>query len=153
MSKVQSLNGANPGWIFVTLAICFFGWSYGQAQDCDRLVVDEAGVFGSGIGQVESAAQELVNAGADVRVLTVRDFGGRANLDLYEADPEARCASWRAPDGGMKNNLIVFIVSFADSRGAGLYYGSLWKRTLDQQWNGIMTDEVVPRLRDGDTAG
>lgn len=153
MSKVRSLNGANPRWIFVAIAICFSGWSSGQAQDCDRPVVDEAGVFGSEIGQVESAALEVVNAGADVRVRTVTDLGGRANLDLYEADLEAMCASWRAPDGGMKNNLIVFIVSFGENRGAGLYYGSLWKRTLDQQWNGIVTDEIVPRLRDGDAAG
>ncbi|MBI2839802.1 MAG: TPM domain-containing protein [Acidobacteria bacterium] len=154
MVKGRRFKILSPGrTAFLALAICFFASAHARGQDCERAVVDEAGELGSGAGLVESAAQELVNAGADVRVRTVRDFGGSANLDLYEADLEARCASWRAPDGGMKNNLIVFIVSFGDNRGAGLYYGSLWKRTLDPQWNGIMTDEVVPRLRDGDATG
>lgn len=123
-----------------------------MAYDCNALVVDGAWVLGSDIGRVEAAAQKLENAGAYVRVRTVTNFGGFADVDRWEADEEAHCQAWQDMNGGTKSNLLVFAVSFGDQRGAGLYYGDLWKRALDQQWNSVLVDEVVPRLRDGDNA-
>jgi len=124
--------------------------SWALAYDCNALVVDDAGALGSGISTVEVAAQKLENAGAYVRVRTVTNFGGFVDVDRYEADYEAHCQAWQDMNGGTKSNLLVFAVSFGDQRGAGLYYGDLWKKTLDAQWNTVLTDEVVPRLRDGD---
>ena len=124
--------------------------SQALAYDCTALVVDDAGALGSGIAKVEAAAQKLESSGAYVRVRTVNDFGGFADVDRYEADYEAHCPAWQDMNGGTKSNLLVFAVSFGDQRGAGLYYGDLWKKTLDAQWNTVLTDEVVPRLRDGD---
>lgn len=120
------------------------------AYDCTSLVVDDAGALGSGVAKVEAAAQKLESVGAYVRVRTVNDFGGFADVDRYEADYEAHCQAWQDMNGGTKSNLLVFAVSFGDQRGAGLYYGDLWKKALDAQWNAVLTDEVVPRLRDGD---
>lgn len=134
------------GVLFATIGI-----RPAMAYDCNALVVDEAGVFGSDIGRVERAAQELERNGAYVRVRTVENFGGFVDLDRYEADHEAHCPAWQDVHGGTKSNLLVFVVSFGDQRGAGLYYGDLWKKALDQQWNTVLTDEVVPRLRDGDS--
>ena len=124
--------------------------SWALAYDCNALVVDDAGALGSGISTVEVAAQKLENAGAYVRVRTVTNFGGFVDVDRYEADYEAHCQAWQDMNGGTKSNLLVFAVSFGDQRGAGLYYGDLWKKALDAQWNTVLTDEVVPRLRDGE---
>ncbi len=123
-----------------------------RAQNCDLTVVDEAGVFGSGAARVEAAAQELTAAGAEVRVRVIRTFGSAGSLDRYEAAMEKSCLSWQAVDGGTKNNLIALFVAVGD-RKTGLYYGSLWKRSLDTRWTAIQTDEMNPRFRDGDFAG
>ena len=122
------------------------------AQNCDRAVVDEAGVLGGGASRVEAAAKELESAGADVRVRVIRTFGSAGNLDNYEDALERSCRSWQAADGGTKNNLIVLIVALSD-RKTGLYYGSLFKRSLESRWLAIQTDEMNPHFRDGDFAG
>jgi len=126
-----------------------------MAYDCNALVVDDAGALGSDIVRVQAAAQKIENAGAYMRVRTVTNFGGFADLDRYEADYEAHCQAWQDMNGGTKSNLLVFAVSFGETKpqsGAGLYYGDLWKKALDAQWNGVLVDEVVPRLGDGDSA-
>jgi hypothetical protein len=89
-----------------------------------------------------------------VRVRTVRDFGGSgyASLDDYKAAAMGFCPSWQAADNpgvGMKNNLIVFMVSYGSRRGAGLYYGDQWRAKLDAEWPALLSGEVVPRLRGG----
>ncbi|NBS41765.1 TPM domain-containing protein, partial [bacterium] len=123
-----------------------------MAYDCTSTVVDDAGVLGTGIGKVQASAAKLESAGAYVRVRTVNDFGGFADADRYEMDYEANCQAWQDMNGGTKSNLLVLVVSFGSQRGAGLYYGDLWKKALDANWNTVLTDEVVPRLRDGDSA-
>lgn len=124
-----------------------------QAQNsCDVLVLDEAGVFGSKFEQVQTEAQKLVNTGADVRIRTIKTFGSAGNLDNYEKQVERECASWRAQDGGRKNNLVV-IMAATNDRKTGMYYGGEWKATLDPQWTRIQTGLMNPRFRDGDFAG
>jgi len=138
---------------FAALALCAPARAW--AFDCDRTVVDEAGAFGDGdMIAVEKAVDALARQGAEVRVRTVRDFGGPgyANLDAYKAALMRACPSWQAPDNpveGMKNNLIVFAVSYGSRRGAGLYYGDQWRARLDAEWPGLLSGQVVPRLRDG----
>lgn len=140
-------------WCFASLlAAALLAPLGARADDCDRTVVDGAGVIGNDVSRVETAAQKLVNAGAAVRVRTVMNNGGYASLDLYEAAEERRCQSWQAPDGGTRNTLVVFMVSFGDQRGAGLYYGTQWAHKLDAEWPTVLTAQVTPRLRDGNFA-
>jgi uncharacterized membrane protein YgcG len=121
----------------------------GFAQ-CDSTILDQARVLN--VAHVETAAQALNAAGADVRVWTFdRVMGG--NLDLMKALQQGVCRSWQASDGGMKNNLIVLMVAVKD-RKVGLYYGDQWKPALDAQWNArVVSDEMKPRFRDGDYTG
>src|SRR3990172_5816286 len=114
---------------------------WAQAIDCNALVQDQAGVLGAGLSQVTTAAQDLVNAGADVRVLTDRSFAPQGNLDQYQAARQRSCASWQSADGGRKNNLIVFVVAVGD-RKVGLYYGEEWRTALDAKWSGILSNRV-----------
>lgn len=124
-----------------------------RAQDCDRLVVDDAGVLGSGFSRVQDAANSLMATGADVRVRTVRDFAGRPTLDDYADDLQASCPTWRAADGGFKRNLIVLMASFGDRKAVGLYYGEDWISKLDDGWPGIKAASVVPSLQKEDPVG
>jgi len=122
------------------------------AGPCDELVLDDAGAFGSRVSEVETEAQRLVAAGGDVRVRTIQTYGSSATLDSYALQMEQGCPSWKAPDGGRKNNLIVLMVAIQERR-TGLYYGSQWERTLGANWTRIQTDFMNPRFRDGDFAG
>src|SRR5512142_3009538 len=97
-----------------------------RAQDCDSPVVDQANAFGSDATRVEAAARKLQALGADVRVRTVRDFGGWENLERLADDYQRNCVTWRAQDGGFKTNLLVFMVSYGRKRGAALFYGKTW---------------------------
>ena len=124
-----------------------------SAQDvCDQPVLDDAGILGDRISEVEAAAQDLTSSGADVRVRTIQTYGASGNLDRYEAELEQQCASWTAPDGTRKNNLVVVIVDVGE-RQTGLYYGSLWNDILDGRWTQIQTNIMNPRFAQGDYAG
>lgn len=121
-----------------------------QAYDCDRLVVDDAGAYGSDVGRVETAARNLQSAGADVRVRTVRDFAGLADLEALADGLQAACPTWRAQDGGFKRNLLVFMVSYGDRRGAALFYGETWESKLGRGVaESMIGSVVVPELRAG----
>ena len=63
------------------------------------------------------------------------------------------CKTWQGAEGDVKNNLVVLMVSVDDKR-TGLYYGEVYRRVLDKQWNGVQKDSTNPRFHDGDfTAG
>jgi uncharacterized membrane protein YgcG len=100
--------------------------------------------------KLQAAIDNTVNAGADVRVMVINRMN-TATLDAYEALIEHQCTSWRAPDGGRKNNLVALIVSTGD-RKLGLYFGSQWPM-LKPRWPSIESSVIKPRLRDGDIAG
>ena len=123
------------------------------AQDCNALILDNAGALSSGIEQVEATARQLENRGAYVRVRTTTNFGGFQDMDSYEATLEASCPTWQDASGGTKANLIVLAVSFGDKRGAGLYYGDLWKSELEREWNPLLVDKVVPCFEAATTPG
>lgn len=116
------------------------------------LVVDGAGIFGGRIGEVQTAAEWLQAAGADVRVRTILSYNGFGNLDLYEADLEGRSPSWLGPDGNRKNNLIVIIICLED-RQTGLYYGEHWEDVIGDSWNKLQADVMNSLFSEGDYAG
>lgn len=123
-----------------------------RAQNCETMVVDETGRLGAGgIATVEAAGNRLVNAGADVRVRVIPSAAAFGNLDQYLAGMQSQCASWRAADGGRKNNLLVVLVSM--DRQSGVFFGEQWRSALDGRTAGIRTNSMNPRFRDGDFAG
>jgi len=122
------------------------------AQDDDRtLVVDEAGIFGNSLGDVEQAAKDLAGKGADVRVRTINTFSPEANLDRYEALVEQQSPSWLAPEGGLKNNMIIVLIALQE-RQVGLYYGDYWTDIIGNQWMPIQQDVMAPLFAQGNYA-
>lgn len=132
------------------MAMVFAAPAY--ADDCDTMVVDAAGrLNAAGIATVQSAGDRLNNAGADVRVRVIPRASDYGNLDQYMARMQSQCASWRAADGGRKNNLVVVLLAM--DRQSGVFFGEQWRRALDGRTAGIRTDRMNPRFRDGDFAG
>src|SRR3989344_3635771 len=135
----------------LVVALLFFAMPFAAfAYNCDSLVVDGARVFGDETGRVEAAAEKLRDLGVHIRVHTVSSFGNFGNLDNYEIAVEKSCLSWRAGNG-TKNNLIVLMLE-VEHREIGLWYGDLWKPSLDGQWQAIKDLVMIPRLRDGNIA-
>jgi uncharacterized membrane protein YgcG len=121
-----------------------------QYVRCDSTVVDDAQVLN--IPHVETAAQSLNSAGADVRVWTFNSLYG-GNLDHMKASRQGSCPSWQSADGGMKNNLIVMMVAVKDHK-VGFYYGDQWGPALDSKWNTlVVSQQMKPRFRDVDFTG
>ncbi|HTK04695.1 MAG TPA: TPM domain-containing protein [Candidatus Eisenbacteria bacterium] len=122
------------------------------ADDCNTMVVDETGRLGTtGTATVTEAGNRLVNAGADVRVRVIPSAAAYGNLDQYMARMQSQCASWRAADGGRKNNLLVVLVSM--DRQSGVFFGEQYRSALDGRTAGIRTNSMNPRFRDADFGG
>ena len=125
----------------------------GLTQSLDQVVVlDDASIFGTRIGEVEAAASRLMSEGGDVRVRTILTYGAAGNLDQYEAQLEQQSPSWLGQDDDRKSNLIVLIISLQEGQ-TGLYYGAYWDDVLGDEWLRIQTDIINPLLRNGDYAG
>lgn len=139
-------------FLLCVCAMVFAGAGPAFADECDQVVVDSAGVFGAGLARVEAATQEMVSEGAIVRVRTVDTFRPSASLEARKAQIQKACPSWQAMDGGMKNNLLVFMVAVKDHK-TGIYYGDLWKGVVEPQAARIQGKEMNPRFKDGDFAG
>lgn len=134
----------------LTLFVFFPSFNYAQAQNCDALVVDEAGVLAGEISEVTEAAKRVQNLGAEVRI---RIFSRGTNLDFDQDEFESRCQSWRAPDGGTRNNLVSMLMAVEDVQ-FGFYVGSQWGNVLSRErQNQIENDYLFPRFREGDFAG
>jgi len=122
-----------------------------QPQPCDQVVVDEGNYLGTDKSQVAEAAQRLVNSGAEVRVMVLRNKQPYGNIDRYQDAMGRECPSWRAGNSGTRNNLIV-IWLFMEDHESYITYGSEWAKKLDNKWNSIRADVMGPKLRDGKTA-
>ncbi len=142
----SSVLAALALFVVLTLTAC-------SAATVDQTpVIDEANIFGDDIGKVEDAVTALQQKGADVRVRTIDNYSGYANLDLYEAQLEQNSPSWLGTNGNIKNNLVVIIVSL-EERQSGIYYGELWNDRLDSKWNSIQTEKMHPLFEQNDYAG
>lgn len=82
------------------------------ADQCDSRVFDTTGKL-TDVSSVDAAANKLTSAGADVRirVISIDEVKSAGNIDRYVASTAKRCLSWQSPNGGLKNNLIVVVVT------------------------------------------
>lgn len=82
------------------------------ADQCESRVFDTTGKL-TGISSVDAAANTLTSAGAEVRirVISIDEVKSAGNIDRYVAAMAKRCLSWQSPNGGLKNNLIVVVVT------------------------------------------
>lgn len=121
---------------------------------CDALLLDTAGVLSAAQAErVSDTARSLRSETAyeiRVRILTQEQA---PSLDAWMDAQEAACSSWRAADGGFRNNLVVlaFTTDSPTQTGeTGLYYGAQMPSTMDDQWPRVLADEINPAIRDGD---
>jgi len=132
---------------FSSRSLLIFATGVCSASDCDLVVLDEVNVLD--VSKVETAAKQLENLGAVVRVRMYKSMNGAPSMDHFEERIEKSCPSWQSADGGTKNNLVVLIVAM-DDRESGIYAGSEWERALGNSWNIVRTETMNPRLKDGD---
>lgn len=123
-------------------------------NSCDALIVDEAGIFGSGTSKVEAAAQDLERSGAYVRVRTMKTVGSFGNLEVYAKQTAAQCSSWQGLSGGVKGNLVVFLIAMKE-HDTLIFYGDRWAGAPlnDQQTDRIQEKVMGTRFGDGDFVG
>ncbi|MBI5153197.1 MAG: TPM domain-containing protein [Parcubacteria group bacterium] len=138
-------------FVFVLIMVLMSSYSV-FAETGNELVVDNAGIFGSGLGEVEAAAQKLVAVGADVRVRTVSTLGGAASIDYLVQEYQRNYASWRSPNGGRKSNLVVVMVSMREHKLI-ISAGGEYDASIAKQASRIRTDIMNPRLKSGDNVG
>jgi len=115
------------------------------------IVLDEAGIFGDQIEDVQQAADELLAMGADVRVRTVASYGDAGNLDRYEQQIEQNSPSWTDSGGVRKNNLIVVLIAL-EERETGIYYGTYWEDILGDTWLAVQSEIMNVYFREGEYA-
>ena len=111
----------------------------------------ETQIIGAQPLPIEQPAQELVMAGADVRVRVIPKLSA-ATLEAEELQDEAHCQSWQAPRGGRKPNLIVVLVTEDDRKGA-IFFGAQWKTALQSRKEVIESDILSAHLQQNDIPG
>lgn len=117
-----------------------------HAQDpCDTLVIDQTAKHVLDVSAIESAAKQLENTGADVRVRAFQTAPG--SLDSYQDSQVKSCASWRDPNGQTKDNLVVFL--FSMDHQSALFYGSNWHGSLDDNASRIRADYMNAQFKLG----
>jgi uncharacterized membrane protein YgcG len=138
--------------LLLVAALVMSPLSFAQSPMCNNEVYDGANLFKSQAPSVQQAAEGLVNTGATVRIWSVP---ANQNLDSQESSIERTCSSWRSPNGARRANLIALMVSPSGSgfKGhVGVYYGTDWHKALDNDWNRIKQDYMLPNFKAGDFA-
>lgn len=109
-----------------------------MAYDCNASVIDNAGV-----GVNDSNLSQLSRLGADPHIITENSYAGTPEQLVNEY--QRACQSWKSTNGGVKSNLIVFVL-FPKAHKIGMYTG--------QDYSNISTSEIrsamVPAFRGGD---
>jgi uncharacterized membrane protein YgcG len=120
------------------------------AQDCNVLVVDQAGILGSGISSLERAIGELKEAtGADMRL---RVLASHDSLKRYIAEQRSLCPDWR--EGSARRGNVIVMAFAMQERKSELDYGQDWTAAIgNNQWGSIQHSVVTPRFRNKDFSG
>lgn len=146
------------GLITTFVSLLFFAVVPAYADKCKDSVVDEINILDSGSSEkLQNAMSALTKSGADVRVMFLssyhRNDAGAMHKSIaeYKASMLVKCKSWQAPDGGFKNNLILFI-AVPKKQTSAVYYGRQWEAQLTGQESRYNSD-MTAKFRDGDMVG
>lgn len=117
----------------------------GEPAYCDSVVVDRLDVLEDSI--VERAAQDLVDFGTEIHVITL-DGGGDLRGDVEEL--AQACSTWVDLDGGASSRLLVLSVDTVNRR-TEILIGSEYNEELPTAvWDSIVSNDMNPRFADGD---
>lgn len=135
--------------VIMTASLFIVGQSF--ADKCKEPIVDEVSAFSeSNLESISSEMNKLIVRGADVRVQILSSFHNMKSIDEYKEMFQDKCRDWQAPDGGMKNNLILLLV-VPKKRITGYYFGTEWNRFLGANKSAVISD-MNSRFRDGKLA-
>lgn len=139
--------------IALTLAACLSTFAATPFLHCDSLVIDETGTIAS-TAPVEKGAASLLNQGADVHAIYIRDlrvYGSR--LDDAEKFYESNCPTWVDAAGHRKANLFILMVTKtprpAKNAVWGEAYSSIFQGDTATQ---IYSNAANPYFRQGQFA-
>ncbi len=135
-------------WVVCIALLSFCVVSQALADKCKDPIVDEVSAFSDADREaIGVAMNKLVVRGADVRVQMLSSYHNVNSIDEYKKMFQEKCSSWKSPDGGMKNNLILLLV-VPKKQATGVYAGEQWRRHLESGKTAVFTD-MNARFRDG----
>lgn len=144
------LHKASKFVVILVLALFLSGIGYAQGNiSCTDTVSDSQHILGDA-ADVQVAATTLVNQGADVHFITTTASG--ATLEQKLTLMKNVCPSWKSPNGGVKANMLVFMVA-PKERKMAIFYGPGYAAALEGQTDRIKRDFMGPRFRGGDWNG
>ncbi len=130
--------------ILITTLFLFASAAF--AADCNSPIVDNANVLGNRKFDVNAAIIALSAKGADPKVIT---DDPNITPEQYVEAARRECPSWQSANGGVKNNLIVFLV-FPKHHKVGLFVGDEFGKALNT--SAIRSQFMAPAFKDGDWA-
>ncbi|CAM6053526.1 unnamed protein product [Sphagnum tenellum] len=124
-----------------------------NAQNCNQLIIDTAGVLTSvGKEQITQASQPLIAKGAEVHIVTSpMPQSGDWTQEVNKID--VGCGWRTATSNDLKSTMILIYVA-PNAHKTIISSGSAWKRALDNPTlNRIQVEYTNPRFRDGNYSG
>ena len=135
------------------LAVSFFALATAASaqvfsHSCDSAVfVNPSSLLPTGAhADIINAENSIITKGADPLVI-IDDTVSDLTPEQYVATLQKACTSWQSADGGVKNNLIVFLV-FPKRHKVGLFMGKEFEKAIDASV--VRTQYMAPAFRDGD---
>jgi len=125
------------------LAVVFLFAASAFAYDCESPIVDKVSILG-GQTQIATALVSIRAKGGDPRVIT---DDPDITPEMYVRDVKDQCQSWQSASGGVKNNLIVFLV-FPKHHKIGLFVGQEFAKALNTSV--IRSQFMAPGFKDHD---
>ena len=118
------------------------------SHPCDSAVfVNPSSLLPSGAhADIINAENSIITKGADP-VVIIDDTVSDLTPEQYVATLQKACTSWQSADGGVKNNLIVFLV-FPKRHKVGLFMGKEFEKAINAST--VRTQYMAPAFRDGD---
>lgn len=114
------------------------------ASDCNSPVVDNAHVLQGKEVTIITALAAITAKGGDGRVIT---DDPSITPEQYVAQVQRSCPSWQSANGGVKNNLIVFLV-FPQHHKVGLFVGNEFGKAINTSL--VRSQFMAPGFKDGD---
>jgi len=100
-----------------------------QTVDCNASVVDAAKILSpSDINQIQTALPALERESVDAHVITY-NLSANDTQENFLSRMQKSCNSWQNRAGGLKGNILVFMVSMTPKHLIGIYPGPNYQNT------------------------